>query len=58
MDGQIKKLIDEAEKIKNEMAERRDRLREIISDLESLADSADRGIESMEAALDAFSELM
>ena len=41
---------------KAEIGKHRDALRELLEDMEAVVDSSDRGIEYMEAAVDALSE--
>lgn len=62
---QVKKLMSEAEKVKNEIAERRDRLREIIDELDDVAESCSESvlfiedaISSMESSLDELSQYL
>jgi hypothetical protein len=41
---------------KEEIGKHRDALRDLLEDMESVVDASDRGIEHMEAAVDALSE--
>jgi hypothetical protein len=56
--AQAKKLIETIEKSKTKIAAERDKLRIIMSDLEGLEDTCDRGCEALEEAIDALSELL
>jgi predicted nucleic acid-binding Zn-ribbon protein len=47
----IKSLIDKAEKIKTEIAARRDKLRDVIDDLYALHESFDEGVDSLDEGI-------
>ena len=51
-------VIAEIKKLKEEIAARRDRLREIYEDIEEIVDSCDRADEALEIAVEALSEYL
>jgi len=51
-------VIAEIKKLKEEIASRRDRLREIHEDIEEVVDSCDRADQALEDAVDALSEYL
>jgi len=54
----LEKLIKEITSSKEEIAERRDVLRDKLSELMDLKESLDRGIAELESAIDSLSELL
>lgn len=54
----IKNCIRELEERKVAIANERDKLRELLSDLEQLEDNCDEAIENIDRAIDAISELV
>jgi uncharacterized protein YoxC len=55
---QVLSLLKKAAKIKDEIAEKRDQLRDVISDLEDIAESCDGFIEDFECGLDKISQYL
>ena len=53
-----KKIISQIKKHKDEIARRRDLLREIYEDLETEIESFDNGVRSLEEAIDYISEVV
>lgn len=56
--AKVKCLCKEAEKIKNNIAKERDRLRELIGEIEDIIDSTDSFISDFEHALDSLSQYL
>lgn len=56
--GDIKGLIARAEKVKTEIATKRDEVCNIIEDLNSIANDCDDAFHSLEEAVDALSRLL
>jgi len=54
----INQLVKEVEKHKKAIAEHRDALREIYSDIESIIDTTNDGLNYLDYAIDSFSEFM
>lgn len=55
---QTRSLIRQIEKTKARIAAERDRLRDLISDLEAVADASDRAVSALEEAADSLSEML
>ena len=52
----MKKIVSQLEAEKKKIAKARDRIRELLGDVEGMMDSSTRGLEDLESAIDALSE--
>lgn len=52
----MRKIVSQLEAEKKKIAKARDRIRDLLSDVEGMLDSSDRGLEDLESAIDALSE--
>jgi uncharacterized protein YoxC len=55
---EIKSLISRANKLKAEIATKRDALRDLVSDIEDIEAGCDEAVECLERAADKMSELL